>query len=1152
VSFWTCDMPISFFKGYIKKNGQQEVRLKQIARHYLSTGFLLDVLLLSIEWLNFLMWALDSRKAFQQFAKSLRMLRYLRSLRAGKLSILSRRLMASCRAAETVAMVRVLLQVCAMLLMCHIVACSWYFLGSLSDDEDRWPVEYKATREERSAEFIYMLCLQWVLSQLGFGCTYVNPDNSTESTFAVVVAMICMIAMTLWLADIVTTLMWIHERKREVNCQEHIMNDYLRQKEVSFELQDRLWRVLKKKMQVQDQFVEEESVALIRNLPAMLDLELRAEVFVRVLTRHPFFGTYGVSGADPRAMLNLIRRHATRSELLDDKQELFAEREYAEKMHFVVHGCMLYCFKYQRMEIKQHQWLGEPGLWLMWEHAGYALAVTPCSVVQVECALFREIVRVDLPEARKYAKAFCLYAQLRKHHMNDVLPDVLTAGIMAQEAFTPPQAFELAKCQPVMNKYQDEWHPQDASAWQDLWSSPWAPSHLASSSALILSMTTEMKRDAILLYQTMFAQNIHDKPLLEWSSGIEQRLFDNRLFFLKRLMICLAMCQVCFTDKENSSELEVWPYPLASLLCHGGRLLVRLHGVQPHEFVNFLLLGDADCWNWERQGIPSPLYSRIAGSHGVKLDQFSQLVETKLKGTNALSLSGHHVGMDLPVGGLGNPTPKPEAVGGLGNPSPKSEADNMKVGPAGVPFKRDGKKCIPVGAIQHGHLYVRLDDFGSRPLRRLSLNNTRYHDKDPQATQTADFLSTLSSQTGFDHGESWDKLNTRVDTLEKLEQLLVEGSCEALATDQDRLGLLFKYAVEESELTIERNSRGELRCRGAVVFLTIEAEGEGSHLVLVYAGAQAAGESSDGKCDRQGQIKQDDVPSVLADARDIAFLCKRHGLWLPGLMQYTQDSFHLSDEAAKTLFQSLAEEAYLARIGPLPSICHHHKLACGESISLTYDALYLKATISAKDNSFSNVLFGTRGGKVSSKEKLFVHGSTCASHVSKRCVTRQWTWMRRQDAQKLGVHVLQPSSNAVPLRLLCEDNHVASLLIGIEASAPRKENFFGKKHTAAAKSNEYSAFGRRKWRDFRNGGLKVPTDRGGVQALLNRRTFEDFVKRCKELELCVPSSPGSLVDGNSHRERQFFQRLLQSCASETTDILEALGAKPLNRTTSLV
>jgi len=316
-------------------------------------------LLLSIEWLNFLLWIFESGFGFEQAAKFLRVLRYLRSLKAGKLSILSRRLMARVKQAETVAMVHYLRQLFLIFMMCHIFACIWYFFGTLDKSrEDRWPVEYKSTEDDRSGQFIYMLCLQWSLAQLGFGDTYIFPDNSMESAFAVVVAIVCALVIPLWLADIITTLIWIQDSRREYNKKVQLMQDYLQQKEVSFELQDRTWRVLKGMEKNMGKGMGEESVALIKTLPSMLELELQAEVFVRVLTRHPFFGTYGVSGADPHAMYNLIRKRATHSETIDQRQELFAEHDPAENMYFVVHGCVMYRFRYRRVEIQQQQWLG--------------------------------------------------------------------------------------------------------------------------------------------------------------------------------------------------------------------------------------------------------------------------------------------------------------------------------------------------------------------------------------------------------------------------------------------------------------------------------------------------------------------------------------------------------------------------------------------------------------------------------------------------------------------------------------------------------------------------------------------------------------------------------------------------------------------------
>jgi len=471
-------------------------------------------------------------------------------------------------------------------------------------------------------------------------------------------------------------------------------------------------------------------------------------------------------------------------------------------------------------------------------------------------------------------------------------------------------------------------------------------------------------------------------------------------------------------------------------------------------------------------------------------------------------------------------------MGGLANPTPKHEAGNLKIGPAGVPYKQEGKKISFVHAIQHGHLYARWDDFGCRLMRNLSLtdNNTSMPAiKDPQQTMAADYISDLSRKLGLDQGQSWDALEAPLDTTEELQDELNKGSQQQL--DEDRLAQLLLYAKERNELVMEKNLAGRLRCRGLLVFLTIEADVGGKQLILVHEGAQATEIG-------HGDLPEGDVPAFVEDARVVAILCKHHSLWMPHVMQYIQDSFHLTDAALERICQGLSEQAYAARNGPLPTVCHHHQAACNQRIDLTYDSLYLTTNISAKDTCFPDKFVGPNVTKVTSEERAFVNGiSNSPPQQVKGNIRREWAWLTREEARARGVRVSEPPPGAKPLKLLSQEINVASLLIGIETCAPRKEGLLGHKHTTSAKPNEYSAFGRRKWKDFRNSGIRVPAENGGVQVLVTKSNFEEFVERCRELQLCVPSCPSS-ENGRNLSERQLFQQLLQACASQTRGILE--------------
>mmetsp|Transcript_50946 Transcript_50946/g.119036 ORF Transcript_50946/g.119036 Transcript_50946/m.119036 type:complete len:1487 (+) Transcript_50946:3-4463(+) len=141
--------------------------------------------------------------------------------------------------------------------------------------------------------------------------------------------------------------------------------------------------------------------------------------------------------------------------------------------------------------------------------------------------------------------------------------------------------------------------------------------------------------------------------------------YSPRILFLKRLMICFATCGVHYRE-DNRKESHLWPYPIASILGHGARVLIRLEEVTCYEFLNFLLAGDPKIVDWFESGIPQPLSRRMAATHAVTPDPITnELVERKLEVTNAMDTIvnimdgalGRHLGMNLPIGGAANPSP---------------------------------------------------------------------------------------------------------------------------------------------------------------------------------------------------------------------------------------------------------------------------------------------------------------------------------------------------------------------------------------------------------------------------------------------------------------------------------------------------------------
>eukprot|EP00930_Biecheleria_cincta_P052267 TRINITY_DN3751_c0_g2_i1.p1 TRINITY_DN3751_c0_g2~~TRINITY_DN3751_c0_g2_i1.p1 ORF type:complete len:1658 (-),score=286.43 TRINITY_DN3751_c0_g2_i1:137-5110(-) len=240
--------------------------------------------------------------------------------------------------------------------------------------------------------------------------------------------------------------------------------------------------------------------------------------------------------------------------------------------------------------------------------------------------------------------------------------------------------------------------------------------------------------------------------------------FSPRIMFLKRLMLCFAMCGVYYSETGNTEQLgDLWPYPLASVLGHGSRVLIRLEDVESSEFLNFLLSGNPYVWDW-KSGIPPPLKRRIAATHSVELTDTGQVVEKKLRTTSATDtvqnlsdgIRGKHMGLDLPIGGPGNPSPfgKDHIVGFRGEVI-------RKKGPEETPGKRGlwtssaraaskpaaDAAAIPdwklEGRMQGGHLYIRMDDFGWVSCQKTASGSDRLLPPKPSAANVHSELTRL-------------------------------------------------------------------------------------------------------------------------------------------------------------------------------------------------------------------------------------------------------------------------------------------------------------------------------------------------------------------------------------------------------------------------
>ena len=235
-----------------------------------------------------------------------------------------------------------------------------------------------------------------------------------------------------------------------------------------------------------------------------------------------------------------------------------------------------------------------------------------------------------LPQACDYATRFVQFANRCQNRLTDYLNEVSAVNEIAEDIFRMTiKTFDVKRCQPYPgNLYKrGEWDPHSLESWDRTWTSSWQKQHCENQAALITSMCKDMKYNVVLAYQTLFAQNIHRHQLPALSAD-DQVKHDQTVALLKNLFLAFAVCGLESSAEDNGGSTKSWPFPVAAALGHGSRVMVRLHDIRADQFVNVLRFGKCDAWNWDT-GVPSPIYSRAAASHAVKLVRRCEIQEVK-------------------------------------------------------------------------------------------------------------------------------------------------------------------------------------------------------------------------------------------------------------------------------------------------------------------------------------------------------------------------------------------------------------------------------------------------------------------------------------------------------------------------------------------
>ncbi len=256
------------------------------------------------------------------------------------------------------------------------------------------------------------------------------------------------------------------------------------------------------------------------------------------------------------------------------------------------------------------------------------------------------------------------------------------------------------------------------------------------------AIRAQFRTDVILWYNAMFAQpkerRVSDKILkkkhLDQLNGTQN--------FIKRWILMLAFNPIMYVTKNNASsksqddsDYQSWspfPYPLASALSHGQRMLVMLKNVSNIKMYNLLLSGNQNTR-------PIIDFGRMFASHGVH-EADGKLVEDKLMA----GMGASHHGVNVPLGGVGNINPAGDIIG-----------------PEGQSYEVNSD--VSKGEYQLGHVYIRRDHFRNFDSLLMGVESTAPGRSSPFLTggKSHDITSGMKDATlnkSSTGGQKWEVL----------------------------------------------------------------------------------------------------------------------------------------------------------------------------------------------------------------------------------------------------------------------------------------------------------------------------------------------------------------------------------------------------------
>ena len=367
--YWNLAIPVSFISGY-DDAGVLVLDLKKTAKNYLTSWFVFDLALVSLDWT---ILVLDPSSAgvarLSRTARSLRFLRLLRLGRAVRIGTVIQSIqehLSSRMANIQYSVFKIGIQ---LVVSNHIIACLWFGLGAYAA-EPSWVEEIELMNTPVSYQ--YATSLQWAFCQLGVGQTEIEAVNLNERIFSVVVSFLGFINFSTMVSSITSLLARLQKLKTEELEQFNLLRRFLSNNHIDPDLSHRVTRFLQHTYALKHMALSKDGqIPILEMLSKPLQEELQLQRHHDCLSDSGFLRKllHATSNNFRRVLFDLVTSCMTHSILaLDDRA--FAAGTIATASYYVADGTC--CYENQSFMPSKlcNTWVAEACLWTPWLHLG--------------------------------------------------------------------------------------------------------------------------------------------------------------------------------------------------------------------------------------------------------------------------------------------------------------------------------------------------------------------------------------------------------------------------------------------------------------------------------------------------------------------------------------------------------------------------------------------------------------------------------------------------------------------------------------------------------------------------------------------------------------------------------------------------------------